>query len=120
MAFNRNCFFAFLTGYLLCSSAVAREDSAALELLDPTRPIAFVDSRKGALEAERALQLQAIYYGENRREAVINGRAVKVGDMLDQVRIVAINPGRVRYIKNGKEGELVLLPPVLQPIQGED
>jgi hypothetical protein len=90
------------------------------ELVDPTRPVAFVDALNRADEQERKLNLQAIYYGENRREAVINGRTVKVGSVVDQVRILAISPGRVRYIKNGTEGELVLFPQVLQPIQGED
>lgn len=102
------------------SAAPVPAEIPVQELVDPTRPVAFVDSLNREDEQERKLQLQAIYYGENRREAVINGRIVKVGGMVDQVRILAIDAGRVRYAKNGTEGELVLLPRVLQPIQGED
>lgn len=108
---------------LLLSPAVAVAGDPAApaeELVDPTRPVAFVASQNGPRQAEKKLQLQAIYVGEKRREAVINGRTVKVGDTVEQVKILAIGPGRVSYAKNGTQGELVLLPRVLQPVQGED
>lgn len=134
MAFEQNYWSILLRVLLLCLPAVAQGNDAAApanrsipvdtglqELVDPTRPLAFIGPANGGPgEAERKLQLQAVYHGESRREAVINGRTVKVGDVVDHARILAIGPGRVRYVKNGQEGELVLLPRVLQPIRGED
>ncbi len=133
MVFKKPLFLSFLCA-LLCGAAVASaDDSAAVadnrlvivepvaqELVDPTRPVAFVGAVGRPKETARKPQLQAIYFGENRREAVIDGRTVKVGDMVGQMKILAINAGRVGYIKNGQEGELVLLPRVLQPVQGGD
>lgn len=121
-------FFAGILGALLMSAFLNShaDDRAATAqpetptLVDPTRPVAFVGPARKEGEAQKKLQLQAIFYGENRREAVINGKTVKVGETVDQVQIVAIGPGGVRYARNGQQGELVLLPKVLQPAQGED
>jgi MSHA biogenesis protein MshK len=134
MAFEKQCvatlvrvFLLFSPAMALANESVAPVDSqpvpvakAMQGLVDPTRPVAFVAPAGGLREGERKLQLQAIYVGEMRREAVINGRTVRVGDTLEQAKILAIGPGRVSYSKNGNEGELVLLPRVLQPVQGED
>lgn len=133
MVFKKPLFLLFLWAPLFGVTLASANDPASLvdnrlatsepviqELVDPTRPVAFVGPVGRPKETANQPKLQAIYLGENRREAVINGRTVKVGDVVDQVKILAIAPGRVRYIKNGKEGELVLLPRVLQPAQGED
>ena len=134
MASEKQFFMRSLGVLLLCGPAIAwAEDSAVVadnrpviaestvqELVDPTRPVAFVAPVGQQPKTERKPQLQAIYFGDDRREAVINGRTVKVGDVVDQAKILAIGPGRVRYTKNGKEVELVLLPRVLQPVRGEN
>lgn len=97
--------------------ARAVEDPA---LVDPTRPVAFVAPVGKAEPEEKKMQLQAIFSADGKRKAVINGQTVKVGESVNQAKIVAIDSGRVRFIKNGERGELVLLPTVLQPAKVEE
>jgi MSHA biogenesis protein MshK len=106
----------------LCVLALPLMASAqgAEELIDPTRPVAFVAPVGKKTPEENKLQLQAIFSGEGRREAVINGQTVKVGDVVDQAKILAIGPGRVSFEKNGEKGELVLLPTVSKPVRVEE
>lgn len=113
-----------LVAVLLCCPAVTLANEPASvsmdTLVDPTRPVAFVGTAGKTEDGEQKLLLQAIFFGDSRREAVINGRTVKVGETIDQARIIAIAPGRVSYARNGVKGELVLLPKVLKPARGED
>jgi hypothetical protein len=80
----------------LCVLALPLMASAqgAEELIDPTRPVAFV--------------------------APVGKKTVKVGDVVDQAKILAIGPGRVSFEKNGEKGELVLLPTVSKPVRVEE
>jgi hypothetical protein len=105
---------------LALSFTVSAQGVDELTLVDPTRPVAFVAPTGKQQQEENKLQLQAIFSGGGRREAVINGRAVKVGDMVDQAKILAIGPGRVSFVKNGEKGELVLLPTVSKPVRVEE
>jgi MSHA biogenesis protein MshK len=106
-----------LISALATAPAIAVE---VLDLVDPTRPVAFVATSNDRVQAENQLQLQAIFFGSGRREAVINGQTVKVGEFVGQAKIVAIKAGGVSFIKNGEKGELVLLPTVLQPAKVEE
>jgi len=84
---------------------------------DPTRPVNFVAPKtRQTQEQEQGLRLQAIFIGQGRAEAVINGRRLKPGDTVEQARIVAIHPGRVVYERGGVQVQLVLRPVVTRPI----
>lgn len=111
-----------LTGIiiLLSGRALYAAEESEPALIDPTRPVAFVAPAGKVKKAEDQLQLQAIYSGGGRQQAVINGHLVNVGDKVGQAVIVAINPAGVRYKRNNEEGELVLLPKVSKPARGGD
>jgi MSHA biogenesis protein MshK len=111
--------FFMLPLFVLALPMMASAQGAE-ELIDPTRPVAFAAPVGKKTQEENKLQLQAIFFGESRREAVINGKTVKVGDVVDQAKILVIGPGRVRFEKNGEKGELVLLPTVSKPVRVEE
>lgn len=120
MVFEKSYFPWLFCGLLLATAVASANAAEETALIDPTRPVAFVAPIGVQKREEKKLQLQAIFSGDGRREAVINGRAVKVGDFVEQAKIVAIAPGRVSFVKNGEKGELVLLPTVSHPAKVEE
>jgi MSHA biogenesis protein MshK len=80
---------------------------AATTLDDPMRP----PSALGAPAANTPAQgprwtLHSTVVAAAQRSAVVNGRAVGVGDRVGGARVIAIHPGRVRLL--GPEGEFTL------------
>lgn len=112
---GRRLHFFFMA---LFAAGVANADGE-IATLDPTRPIHVVLPTH-AESGEKSLQLQAIFAGAAGSRAVINGRPVVVGDVVDQAKVLAIGAGKVIYIRNGVKGEIVLLPTVLQPAEAGD
>lgn len=112
--------FYILAMCVLALPLTISAQSDELALVDPTRPVAFVAPIGQKQQREHKLQLQAIFAGGGRQEAVINGQRVKVGDVVDQAKILAIGPGRVSFVRNGEKGELVLLPTVSKPVRVEE
>ena len=55
-----------------------------------------------------ALKLQGIFFGHSRPSAIINGKTVYVGDILDKARIVAIQPKSVTVEMGGETNILKL------------
>jgi MSHA biogenesis protein MshK len=90
-------------------------------LPDPTRPeIAPPSAASPATAAER-FELRAVLIGGARRVAVINGRAVQVGDSVDGAEVLAIDAGRVRIRTPDGERALALAPAVrVEPAERED
>ena len=88
---------------VLLLGAVARAGDA---VPDPTRP----EGAGAAAPAETTgrLELRAVLIGSLRRVAVINGRAVGVGDRVDGAEVLAIEPGQVRIRAADGERELSL------------
>lgn len=76
-------------------------------LPDPTRPELAPASAEPAAAAAR-FELRAVLIGEGRRVAVINGRALAVGDSVDGAEVLAIEAGRVRIRTPDGERELAL------------
>lgn len=72
----------------LMHSACAQE-----KLRDPTRPLGYAVSAK----SEQSLILQAIFTGSGRKEAIINGVAVKEGDTIAGKKILRIRSNEVLY-----------------------
>lgn len=76
------------------------------ELSDPTRPPDYRAAAAGIADAVAAPQwvLKSILISPGRRSAVLNGRAIKKGEQLDnQVTVLDILPGSV--LLKGAEGE---------------
>ena len=89
-----------------CFLAAATVALAAEALPDPTRPADFTPGPDEAI-AER-LALQSILISPNRRQAIINGQAVKVGDHVGSSKVVEIGRDKVVLV-NGRETETLRL-----------
>jgi MSHA biogenesis protein MshK len=82
--------------------AVASADN----IRDPTRPPSPAEIRAffGAEPAagHPSYQLQSILLSDERRVAIINGRRVSEGHVINQAEVVTIEPGRVVLRRDGK------------------
>lgn len=78
-------------------------------LLDPTRPLGYAKKA-----SENALKLQAIYFGAGRKEAVINGKLMGVGDTIHGKKIVSIKANKVIYDASGVRRSLTLRPSIFK------
>lgn len=86
----------FLTSLLMSSMACS--------LVDPTRPVSYAPS----VLSESTFQLSSILFSNQRKVAVINGKALIEGELLGKAKVVKINQDNV-LIKNGsKQIQLVL------------
>ncbi len=79
-------------------------------LVDPTLPLGY--SAKGTQRS--ALKLQAIFFGNNRKEAIVNGVSLKEGDSIQGKRIVKIKHDAIVIEKNGGLLTLVLRPSIFK------
>lgn len=79
-------------------------DTADKRLRDPTMPLLYQTKKKETI----SLNLQAIFERESGREAVINGKQVKVGDAIGGAKITVISRDKVFYMMDGKSKSLVL------------
>ncbi len=79
-------------------------------LVDPTLPLGY--SGKG--KQQSALKLQAIFLGDNRKEAIVNGVSVREGDRLQGKRIVKIKHDAIVIEKNGSFRTLALRPSIFK------
>ena len=85
--------------------------SASQALRDPTQPIGYDAS--GA--KKRKMKLQAIYFSDSRREAVISGQSLSEGDYFDGAQIKKIEAGKVLLNKNGQNLVLHLRTSIFKP-----
>ncbi|MEL7450338.1 MAG: hypothetical protein AAFN78_14080 [Pseudomonadota bacterium] len=72
---------------------------------DPTRPWA---SEARSLAKAPAFTVSAILISDQRRVAVLNGRAVTAGDRVDGATVSAIGPRTVRLRYRGRDIEAAL------------
>lgn len=86
-----------VTGLALAGMALT---TAAEPVADPMRPPDGAQGKGGAEAAPPPprpdLALQSTLVAAGRRSAVINGRIVGVGGVIEGVRVVGITPSRVR------------------------
>ncbi len=99
---------ALVTVLLLISATVAADYRG---MRDPTKPLRFVAENQGLA----SLSLHSVLISEARKFAVINGRQVKEQELINGAKVIAIQPGRVRLLINGREKELVMRASVKQP-----
>ncbi len=86
--------------------------------LDPTQPPATSQgATKEKARAPEPLVLQAILRSAGGSRAVINGDTLKVGELRNGVRLVAIYPRAVQIEREGQRAELRLVEPVIKPSQ---
>ena len=106
--FRRQVTILLIGGLFALLIPVARIDAASLP--DPTRPPqrfnAPADSSPAVADN---WQLGSILIAPQRRVAVINGRALIVGDQVNGAKVVAIEPGLVRLRRGSRVIMLDLL-----------
>ncbi len=78
---------------------------------DPTRPpsVAVDGSRIDANGTASPLELQAVFYAEGRRVAIIDGERLRNGDRVRSARVARIERDRVVLVRDGERIELVLV-----------
>lgn len=99
----------FSVSCCVCWLSYADENNLSA-LLDPTRPIGYTSVRKEEVD----LNLQAIFFGNGREEAIVNGVAVKVGDKVHGKKIVRINNDAIVYEAKGLQRTLKLRPSIFK------
>ncbi|CEG50793.1 Type II secretory pathway component [Stutzerimonas kunmingensis] len=99
---------AFCLFLLLPASAYA---------LDPTRPPAAFVTAAAERQAPATLHLQAIFRGAQSARAVLNGQSLRVGDILADARVLAINTNSVLIERDGQQQTLRLVAPIITPSQ---
>ena len=89
---------ALAAGLLACVPSVL-----AQELADPTRPpSSFMEGNTGDVQqAASGPVLQSVLISPRRREAIISGQTVKVGDSLGESKVVRITENEV-VLRTGK------------------
>lgn len=100
---------ALITLLLVClvwpAAAVAAE-----QLRDPTRPSWLPDPGRQQRPVVTRYRLESVLIAAERRVAVINGRVVTVGDVVDGAAVLSIEPEAVTLRRDGRELVLKLLP----------
>lgn len=79
-------------------------------LVDPTKPVYFKKPVKRVAKAKpnKAFKLSMILNADNRRVAIINGKRVETGDLIQGVKVTDIRSDGVTMNENGKIYDLSL------------
>lgn len=101
-----------LARILLIGLAGTAMQSIAQPLRDPTRPPNFAMPRASEEPLQADLVLQTVLVSPDRRNAVVNGRLVRVGDSVLGMRVVEIRESAVVLEGNGEQRTLLLFPAV--------
>lgn len=93
-------------GRLLLALALATAGPVAAaadaDLRDPLRPPGWGEGGGGDGFDASAWTLASTLIAERRRVAIVNGRPVRVGDVVGGARVLAIAPGRVELDYRGR------------------
>jgi hypothetical protein len=82
-------------------------------LIDPTRPPPGIETEQTpGRESDALPKFSGARIGKKMRVAMLNGVAVRVGDVVDGYEVLAIEATRVKLMRNGSETELQLLPDI--------
>lgn len=86
------------------------------EVNDPTRPIFLAPEPEAVVEEMTvAMQLQSIYYGANKKLAIINDSVVGEGDYLENWKIKRIEHQSVVLVRKGQQKRIALVPRIVTP-----
>lgn len=83
----------------------------AREPADPTRPpaAATIAPKTDASPKRQPLDLSAVFFADDRRVAIINGQRLHEQEVIEGARILEIEPGSVRLVRNDAEFRVELL-----------
>lgn len=114
MAEHLSKFSAGLTIGLLCASVCARALAAPVDLPDPTRPPASLSTQPNDAEVSAAgPELQSVLISSHRREAIVSGRTVRVGDRVGDAKVAKITESEV-VLRNGQDMRVLKLFPQIE------
>ena len=97
---------------LLCMAGNAFAQDEWANLPDPTRPSnpwAAVKATVAKTKRSANLSLESTIVSRDRRLAIINGKTLGIGDLIDGARITNITPYKVVLHKSGRIVSLVLV-----------
>jgi MSHA biogenesis protein MshK len=97
----------FLASGLLAATVLAQP------LADPTRPTAPGTAETAPREAA-PLRLESVLISPGRSVAIIDGRAVQVGDRVGDATLIAVEPSQVTLQRGAARERLTLLPPAVE------
>jgi len=101
--------------YALVAFLAATAIAIADDLPDPTRPPSVLtpaevdDAEAVDSRAPSQLVLNAIFFAEGRRIAIINDQRLSLGDLIQAAEITAIERDHVSLLRKGEEIELHLI-----------
>lgn len=104
-----------ICGVLWCASSFLSLAHAQV-LVDPTRPPNAATAGQEEA-ANTGPVVQSILIGAGRREAIINGRTVTVGDRFGDAQVVSISDAEV-VLRNGNELQRLKLFPAIEKRMG--
>lgn len=87
--------------------------ATAQALTDPTRPPNITAETVGSAASDGAAILQSILISSQRREAIINGKTVRVGDKVGNARVASITETDV-VLRDGKNSQVLKLFPNIE------
>jgi len=109
-----SAFLTFLRGapllFLLCST-LAYSDTWRYEgelLKDPTKPPVVVQKRSVSTKKETVYRLSYVIASNDRLRAMVNGKNVTVGDLVDGAKVVSIEAQSVTLSVAGQRRVLTL------------
>lgn len=110
-------FMRGLAGSVLAMLICVTLPGYAQGMTDPTRPPVTSDTGDAGLSAEAVPELQSVLISPQRAEAIISGRAVKLGDKVGDARVTKITEDGV-VLRNGKDMQVLKLFPNIEKRSG--
>jgi hypothetical protein len=100
---GRLAHLATLAGLATVLGFFAAMSATAADLHDPMRPPGAPAAAISRTHAPASLQLHAVMGPSNARVAIVDGKAVRVGDTFNGARITEIAADRIVYTRGGKQ-----------------
>jgi len=95
---------------ILVLSALIFATTAVGQTLDPTKPFSYSASSGKSANSETKLVLESIIHGDEVHTVVISGQIVKMGEMVNNHKLVAVNTDNVLLRSDTETLRLHLFP----------
>ena len=89
---------AFFTSFMAFAGTVTPPDGEKLK--DPTQPFDWAKPKQRA-KPKQSYKLNYLLYASERKQAIINGKSVTVGDHVSGAKVVKITESSVHLLVNG-------------------
>ena len=95
---KKRCVLVLVGGLLAVMFALAQTPA----FHDPTMPLTYREKQQEELDKKNQLVVSMILVSNHRSIAVINGESLEVGDVINGVKIIAIDQNKVTVEKGDK------------------